>query len=146
MPDEAKLMELKAKKLARPTLEQILELMGRTIKHNASPEALTEYAAVKATTDEYLTQFTLPHVVKSSHMCLSCDSRLSVYGGGISAAFMSSFTWGLMHGEGMCGHCHWPARMYHQSPDLRFTLILQYHPDEMKLPKTEDLPYSMEEA
>jgi len=72
---------------------------------------------------------------KEELKCLRCGSqqegvRVVLLGGG--------FTWGLAHGEGHCSKCGWPARMYHEirNPEgelvAGFTLLLQYHPTEVK--------------
>lgn len=46
------------------------------------------------------------------------------------------FTWGLVHGEGHCRSCGWPARLYHFIKDsdgeellMLRNVLLQYHPD-----------------
>jgi len=48
---------------------------------------------------------------------------------------LGSFTWGMVHGEGECGNCGWPARGVHrvtlegrESPAF-FRVFLPYHPD-----------------
>lgn len=54
-----------------------------------------------------------------------------------------TFTWGLTHGEGHCYKCGWPARLYHFFKDSagnskRIVRLLQYHPDQILLAKTEN--------
>lgn len=61
-----------------------------------------------------------------NQICLKC-------GEGQDGMF-GRFQWGLQHGEGRCGKCGWPARMYHflKLPDGtegRIVILLQYHPD-----------------
>lgn len=43
--------------------------------------------------------------------CPCCDSH--IMGGGIADALFSTFEWGIAHGEGHCGECRWPIKMYH---------------------------------
>ena len=43
--------------------------------------------------------------------CPACGAHLM--GSGIMDALLSSFQWGLAHGEGFCTDCRWPIRMYH---------------------------------
>ena len=62
--------------------------------------------------------------------CLKCSTPL----GGMMGAVLDGFTWGLVHGEGHCATCRWPARAYHfikyDDKEIRLpTFILQYHPD-----------------
>ena len=58
--------------------------------------------------------------------CILCGKQL----GGL----MGTFTWGLVHGEGFCGNCKWPARGKHIIADTdgselgTLNMILQYHP------------------
>jgi hypothetical protein len=61
--------------------------------------------------------------------CISCDAQLE--------GFFGCFEWGLVHGEGHCTECGYPARAYHRINDdkgemLSFTYVLQYHPDSLK--------------
>jgi hypothetical protein len=58
--------------------------------------------------------------------CLKC-------GFGLDGMF-GTFEWGIVHGEGKCGHCGWPTRMYHylklpSGEEGRLVFPLQYHPD-----------------
>ncbi len=66
--------------------------------------------------------------------CVGCGARLgardlldAMIGGG-------SFRWGLVHGEGSCARCSYPARAYHRDigPISFLPLILQYHPDDLR--------------
>lgn len=43
--------------------------------------------------------------------CPGCGSHL--YGAGVVDALLSTFEWGICHGEGICTECSWPIRMYH---------------------------------
>ena len=62
-----------------------------------------------------------------SHNCLNCgEPQLGLLFG--------RFQWGLVHGEGICGECGWPARLYHNPKDdegelFSLSLLLQYHPN-----------------
>jgi hypothetical protein len=68
--------------------------------------------------------------------CINCGKLLN---GGLTSFLLGEgggFEWGLVHGEGHCAACRWPARAYHFIKDaggkdvmtLR-NVILQYHPD-----------------
>lgn len=62
------------------------------------------------------------------HRCLHCDHHQL-------GLLLGCFAWGIAHGEGRCGHCGWPARLYHylrfpgSDEDQRIVLLLQYHPE-----------------
>lgn len=62
---------------------------------------------------EYLTAFISP--VKSDRPSIDCPccGAMIYSGGGPLDALLSSFEWGLAHGDGFCGRCKWPIRMYH---------------------------------
>lgn len=68
--------------------------------------------------------------------CAGCGATLGVKDNNPLSAILgrATFTWGLAHGEGYCLQCGYPARAYHRVPELidHLTLILQYHPDELK--------------
>jgi hypothetical protein len=68
--------------------------------------------------------------------CLKCGDIQN--GGLIGAVLGTGFEWGLVHGEGHCRNCHWPATMYHFVKDsngedvITITgFLLQYHPDHV---------------
>jgi hypothetical protein len=79
-----------------------------------------------ATLDAYFRIFAKPDDGK----CLNCG----LVQGGLIAALLGGFRWGLAHGEGFCSRCKYPARACHYDigPVKRFNAILQYHPDELK--------------
>ena len=92
--------------------------------------------------DEYLAAFAKP--VRSAtggeiigrHDCLNCSGRLD--------GFIGTFQWGIVHGEGKCIKCGWPARAYHRPKldgeeifDGPLQRILQYHPDFIKETKND---------
>lgn len=90
------------------------------------PELLT-------TIDAYLSRF-VKYAPKCP--CVNCGNNQS---DGLITALMGGFTWGLIHGEGHCEFCGWPARAYHviPAPDggepiAKFNLVLQYHPEALK--------------
>jgi len=58
-------------------------------------------------------------------LCLCCGAQ--------QLGFLTGrFTWGIVHGEGFCGNCGWPARLYHYiDTHQRITLLLQYHPNNL---------------
>lgn len=71
--------------------------------------------------------------VEDGHPCLKCGEPLT---GLLSALTGGGFTWGLVHGEGNCRNCGWPARAYHYIKDLDGNklmtiqpFVIQYHPD-----------------
>jgi hypothetical protein len=106
---------------------------------NAKPE--TPQETIDAL-DKYFGVFAQPNMeqrdgvnILGDQPCLKCDEPLA---GGLAEYFLSKggFEWGLVHGEGHCRGCHWPARAHHFIKDadgkdvvtLR-NVILQYHPD-----------------
>jgi hypothetical protein len=77
---------------------------------------------------EYFSMFAEPN---EEGKCLKCGKVQ----GGMMAALLGGFEYGLQHGEGRCGSCGWPGRACHypKTEDGKeiFSLqdfILQYHP------------------
>lgn len=73
--------------------------------------------------------------------CIMCGAQQS--GDMLQQALgLSRFTWGLAHGEGYCSarNCSYPGRAYHYDigPIKRLTIILQYHPGELKTETDDD--------
>lgn len=70
--------------------------------------------------DAYFSRFLAP-----SETCIRCDSDLVRW-----------FGWGIQHGVGSCQQkgCGYPARAYHYKllDAGKLTMILQYHPDELR--------------
>jgi hypothetical protein len=124
--------------LSRKAAKPVARLDWRTLI-TANPET------PKATTDaldRYFEAFAQPAMVErdgknilGNQPCLKCDEPLA---DGIMSLLRGKggFEWGLVHGEGHCRECGWPARAYHFIKDaeggdlvtLR-NVILQYHPD-----------------
>lgn len=79
--------------------------------------------------DRYFRTFIM---LKPDGGCVACNT---VQGGFAAAILGGGFTWGLVHGEGRCGTCGYPARAVHYKvgPIERLTVILQYHPDEVEV-------------
>lgn len=79
-------------------------------------------AADVAELDEYFVAFLPP-----SETCWKCGLRQ----GGLLGALMGGFRWSIVHGEGNCSGCGWPARAYHRNigPVEFLNMILQYHPN-----------------
>jgi hypothetical protein len=81
--------------------------------------------------ENYLEPFAKP---ADEGKCLKCGTVQ----GGLMAAILGGFTYGLQHGEGRCSKCHWPARANHYLKDKdgkgfgSMRIILQYHPDYVK--------------
>ncbi len=114
--------ELKAENLPRCRAADFAEAK------NADTDAAR---AAMAALDEYVSHF-LPDR-DDCPMCgatIQADPKLGVLG-----SLMSSFTWGLTHGEGFCGACKYPIRLYHFPPEAvgvkRFVAMLCYHPSEL---------------
>ena len=118
------------------TAKRIAELKGTTahcvwsdlfMANDAPPPELLEAI------DAYLAPFVK---YQPKVPCINCGTLQS---NGIVTALLGGFTWGIAHGEGHCDHCGWPARAYHEIPDpkggeplAKFSLVLQYHPAELK--------------
>lgn len=130
MDAKHELQRLKDANLPRMSWRDVL-----TIKEG---EALPE--ADEKALSEYFRRF----VKTEGGKCVCCGD---VQGGSFEDSMMaflgvgkaSRFTWGLAHGEGHCSNCKWPARAYHfdVGPIKRFGAILQYHPDELRIPEAE---------
>lgn len=65
--------------------------------------------------------------------CIKCEKPLLCL---MSMVLGGGFTWGIVHGEGFCRECKWPARAHHFIKDAEGkdvitirNVILQYHPD-----------------
>ncbi len=62
--------------------------------------------------------------------CINCDRQQS--------GLLGAFSWGIIHGEGECGNCGWPARAYHfvkmpNGDEKLLEAVLQYHPDGIEV-------------
>lgn len=89
--------------------------------------------------DAYLQNFVAPIFDGDrGQRCFHCGEFLT----GLTAAIMGGgFQWGLAHGEGFCGKCHWPARGHHfmrradgsELCTLRH-YVLSYHPSVIEKP------------
>jgi hypothetical protein len=93
--------------------------------------------------DDYFSCFAKPKTKedREEFLCLKCDRPLT---GFRSLLGDCGFRWGLVHGEGFCQNCHWPARAHHYLKKEDGTeigsitnLVLQYHPDYVIERKTE---------
>lgn len=99
-----------------------------------------------AAVNKYLSIFAKPvrRKVASSILggvdCFRCGVPLD--------GMLGSFTWGIVHGEGVCGKCGWPCRAYHSPTDEdgdeifdgAIALVLQYHPDQVVREEKESQP------
>lgn len=104
-----------------------LGLPRATLDDLAKPTPGNEdgFAAIKAECSDYLAAFVPPQAE-----CICCGATLS--GNEVMAAFLGTFRWGLVHGEGKCGRCGWPARAYHAfGPFESLNVIMQYHPERL---------------
>lgn len=77
--------------------------------------------------DDYFHAFLAPG--QSPRKCVCC--------GGVLTGLFGSFMWGLMHGEGQCSECGYPARAIHTIDSIGKIsgFVLQYHPDDLEFPK-----------
>jgi len=111
-----------------------------TVSHCRVDEVFAEHKGdgVVAYLAEYLKPFATPILREKEHstefLCLNCGSSLNGF-------LLGTFQWGIVHGEGFCSKCHWPARLYHylKLPDGtegRIVFMLQYHPDFVKRKKS----------
>ena len=103
-------------------------------KVNATPEFL-------AACDKYFYNFAKPIVQQEGEkalLCFHCGEALT----GLMSMILGSggFEWGIVHGEGRCAGCHWPARANHyakkEDGTELFTLtgfVLCYHPDNVEM-------------
>jgi len=95
-------------------------------------ESINQIFETLMTCDNYLKDF-LPPEHKN---CIACGTSL----GGI----LGSFQYDLIHGEGHCSNCGYPARANHYIKDtngkeiMNLNLILQYHPLGLLFDKKED--------
>lgn len=88
-----------------------------------------------AAMDSYFSKFVMPEAGRSDETtkCIGCGAILT--GGIIGVLLGATFTYGLVHGEGFCSKCGWPARANHYDvgPIKRLVCVLQYHPSGLKL-------------
>jgi hypothetical protein len=86
--------------------------------------------------DAYLEPFAAPILIDGKNMCPHCGHP---FNGSLADTLLGrgGFEWGLAHGEGHCGCCRWPARLYHFIKDrhgaelMTFRhLVLAYLPDD----------------
>ena len=66
----------------------------------------------RATLTEYMSGFLAPVIDDKCVRCPCCNAHVWA-GGKIMDAMLSTFQWGLAHGDGFCSACKWPIRMYH---------------------------------
>jgi len=120
------LAELKAENVPHASCEMV----GINIKGPSSEGETTRRAL-----DAYLANFCAPEtkdqVIENPLVCVCCGHSLT--------GIFGTFTWGICHGEGYCGHCNYPARGFHDVKDeagegvARLSnVVLQYHPDVLE--------------
>lgn len=107
-----------------------VERIGLRIENKNEPntpewiDADAHAAKVLRATDEYLKRFA---VFDDTLSRCRCGQSL----GGL----LGSFNYGIVHGEGRCGECSWPARADHYIKDevgedlLYLNAVFPYHPD-----------------
>lgn len=133
------LAELKAENVPVATCETV----GITITGKA--DDAEKVAALRATLDAYFANFCAPRETddeldKKAMKCVCCDRGL--------AGLFGTFTWGICHGEGFCGHCGHLGRGHHEIMDeggecvaTLANYVLQYHPSVLELnPEYETIP------
>lgn len=93
-------------------------------------------AEARKNLSEYLAGFLAPVIDSDSIRCPCCNAHIWS-GDGIMDYLIGTFTWGLVHGDGFCGRCKWPIRMYHfvklDGPDekrLVYPLAYRCYEDE----------------
>lgn len=122
-------------------IKQVARMDWRTV---IKAEADTGQDAIDSL-DKYFSVFAQPpgapnddgrFVVEKGHPCLKCGEKLNDGWVNLMGGSGGGFKWGLAHGEGFCGMCHWPARAYHFVKDANGetlmtirNIVLQYHPD-----------------
>lgn len=114
----------------------IVALQGRALPHLRATNILTNdgtgdpavVAELIAKADLYCNAFVVP-----DGKCICCGEYLT--GGRSLLNFLGTFTWGIAHGEGHCGKCHYPARAIHRIDGVGTLsgVILQYHPSQLTL-------------
>lgn len=131
------LAALQAKSLPRCTFATLAAALHLTLvpEGEAKPEEVAEARAeLEKAIDAQVHPFIPPQ-----EECVGCGSILASthFAKGM---LLSTFRYGLVHGEGYCGNCGYPSRRDHWVPKgssgLRFQRVLQYHPDELAAPAT----------
>jgi len=125
-----KLKELQDKKLAYATIDDLpfdLKIKKGAEKSQKSKKAKEDFIEV---INEYLKIFV------ADKKCINCEEDLS--------GLFGTFNWGIVHGEGSCSNCGYPARGRHyiklkklvvddkEKNELILPFVLQYHPNELK--------------
>lgn len=121
------------------TKEATAEDIGAEWKGEADPDVvedlaayLSNFAARKRDTDGALSK---------GNPCIVCDMPLQ---GDLMQQLIGDggFIWGLVHGQGHCRKCHWPATAYHFVKDrhgkemITFRhVVLQVHPKHIEVRK-----------
>ena len=120
MNAKEELQRLKEANLPRMEWRDVLILKEGESLPESDEKALSEY---------------FRHFVKMEDgKCVCCGAKQGAKD--IMEAFVGAhFTWGIVHGEGFCSRCKWPARAYHFNvgPIERFEMIMQFHPDELSV-------------
>ena len=120
--------------------QERLEALRREVPH----ATLSDIATVKQhdnpavlKLNAYLHGFAKP--IMPGNKCLCCERPLA---GTLVDQLLSDggFEWGLVHGQGHCRKCGWPATMYHFIKDengedilTMHNVLLQVHPDHIEI-------------
>lgn len=91
--------------------------------------AMAEHAA-----NGYLAHFAWNVTEQGNMQCPGPDCGEILAGRSTAMMMFATFTWGLVHGEGHCCKCGWPARGFHRIEvselgEIEFDTILPVHPD-----------------
>lgn len=161
---QSRVVELRERGLAPVTTEDILTI---TAQDSEGEEAIARWRdAEQPILDEYLSGYCKGLVREDgeeTEQLGGCPGCLGQLGGDLfrQAFGLSTFQWGLAHGEGNCRECGWPVTGYHfvffgegnrkgRMPeggsktdcDLRFEILLPAHPDAVAgkgIPKVEEV-------
>lgn len=127
---EINLRELQNKKLPRATIDDLpfdLKIKKGAGKSQKAKEAKENFIKI---INKYLRIFV------ADKKCINCGEDLS--------GIFGTFEWGIVHGEGSCSNCGYPARAKHyikakklvvddkEEGELILPFVLQYHPDELR--------------
>jgi hypothetical protein len=121
MSTEIDIEDCRRRNLPHLTFTDVMKVTSGSLTHE-------EMAAINA----YLHQFTeIPDDERRGQRCPGCNAMLGYKDGMMGYLLGATFVWGLVHGQGFCRECHYPARLYHFNvgPIERFEMLLAFHPE-----------------
>lgn len=96
----------------QPVACRVEDLLQYRPKDDATEAELEEGLAFIAELGKYLSSFAAPVKSGEDVLCFHCGTPL--YGSLLTQLTSpGGFRWGLVHGEGNCAKCGWPARAHH---------------------------------